>query len=1236
MSFELVAPGNEPSNEARSDDDAPKDAWGADITPFPATRGQVAYYHPKGCGEANDAACTPERIRAICHNNSKTNDGKEFPIDGVFSDQKKIRPPFLKGVKHGEKIDGDGNTFVDDGKGKGVCFNDVEGEDEFRKWTDLNMTDPTNREKVVFLSRAPTVRQTVHSRVVAAMRAVKDNVVIPAVLRDDDDDDQFFGSTIGYLLDSDTGEFREVEDTLLADAQKLAEACGALVPPDLSDEEKTIFETFRKEKFDDLWSRSSLHLGRSDAAADDDARSRSMLLKLMRVTNVTEFAHGRAVFEARLKEIPVTKDDMLSAARRGDSAVLKILLDAAKEDDVREVSAKLFAEALDSSVSNVNTVKVLVAHDKVDVNATLTEEYGESKFDEGDCPFYMAIWYLNPSIFRVFAESSRFEPRAVEKVIRVVASIEDDIDGETDKRAVTYMLEMLLSRDDVNADVVNAVDPQDGSTVLHAASSKRDVTTHAELVVRMLLDAGANPLARKRNRNTPIAEADDRQKPALVDLLTVAAATRGLGATRTRKAFPIDRVAEARARLRRGTVRAWLGSREIPSTVVFDPNGERLVVAHAREDREFPEIRGIVELDADTGLRLGNETKFEKSMATTTFSPDGKRIASWNHTSKTFYLESRESGTLAPETTMSYAYRGVYDDAMFSDDGNTFAVADFNGGTVRVWSFKNTKWTNTNELGARTTALAFSRRVGENEYLAVGVSGPILARVWNARFDSRPVDVGSWEREYDFTKKIAFSATGERIAAVSIGEVLKVLESTDGGVSWANTNTVFVNTVFVKEGVSAFAFNPRNSTLLALVIDRNVELWSTYSERYDTLDGTLLRRFKNVEGPLAFSPDGTRLAMVSREDGSIVVENIVETFAKAFLENEKTRQDVDVRGPTREHLEILKHARDVEIRVVLANDTLWKLGPFLPNIERLSLKNLVLPYVGSSTTVPSTIMYIRSLRELDVHGNNLSALPDDLKKLTALRYINLGANYLKEFPKVLEGMPSLRLIQIWDNENGNGDPLVFPSTQFSEALRNKMNKRLLRIDQDGRRGISSELVWGFDGETECENARRLADEDVLDKLRAGGERPKVTHTGTQVLAFLRARYDRTYDDDDKDVEKILSKYFFKEWGFVWDEDEDWSAFSFALGRILFNCPNPENMHRVPSADFRTVGGEGEGAVLSEAGVEEFLRWFVSDDFERDMRECARYVAEADIFEQRDDEIGRKQILDRFRENGFID
>lgn len=1228
MSFELVAPGDieipssVPGRRARTED-VPKDAWGDEISPFPdpetpETPGQVAYYHPEGCGKVNDAACTSERIRAICHNNSKTDDGEAFPIDGVFFGQK-IRPPFLKGVKHGEKIDDDGNTIVDgksrktDGKdnadnakGTGVCFNDADEEDGFREWTETEMRDPTNpKDNIVFLSRATTVRQRVRPKFAAAMEAVRYDSGLRRLLDDDDTyRGRFFRSTTTYRPDPDDPDdpesVRAEEDTILASAQELAAACGARVPSNLTDEEKTVFETFKREKFDDLWTRSSLR------RTSNRSRSMSMLVKLMKVARATGFAHGEANIQR--------KNEMLNAARRGDSTVLKILLDAAKEDDIREVSAKLFAEALDSSASNVKTIEVLVAHENVDVNAALTDSYGE--FSEGDGPLRMAIAGANPKPdnFRALLKHRKIDVNKQSNGLTTLWGLACiDYRRKSDWKIWGPMLEALLA--DERTDV-NATNDDDGGTALHAACLTHGeiFSVRDEFVVRMLLDAGANPLVRKMNGHTPINEANGRQNLALVALLTVAAATHtDMTITRSRQ----KNIDEARARLRRGTVRAWLGSREIPSTVVFDPNGERLVVAHAREDREFPEIRGIVELDADTGLRLGNETKIEESMATTTFSPDGKRIASWNHTSKTFYLESRESGTLAPETTMSYAYRGVYDDAMFSDDGNTFAVADFNGGTVHVWSFKNTKWTNTNELEARTTALAFSRRVGENEYLAVGVSGPILARVWNARFDSSPVDVGSWERKYDFTKKIAFSATGERIAAVSIGEVLKVLESTDGGVSWANTNTVFVNTVFVKEGVSAFAFNPRNSTLLALVIDRNVELWSTYSERYDTLDGTLLRRFKNVEGPLAFSPDGTRLAMVSREDGSIVVENIVETFAKAFLENEKTRQTIDVRGPTREHLEILKHARDVEIRVVLANDTLWKLGPFLPNIERLSLKNLVLPYVGSSTTVPSTIMYIRSLRELDVHGNNLSALPDDLKKLTALRYINLGANYLKEFPKVLKEMPSLRLIQIWDNEDDNSKPLVFSSTQFSEALRNKMDKRLLRIDQDGRRGISSELVWGYDGETECENARRLTDEEVLDRIRVGGEIPKVTHTGTQVLAFLRARYDRTYDDD---VKKILPN----PWRIRMYSD--WSAFEFVLASILpINLSDPI---------FRTVGGEDVGAVLNEEGVEEFLKWFVSDDFERDMRACARYVAdaEADVFDS--DEIVRKQILDRFRENGI--
>lgn len=1286
MSFELVAPGDEPSNGAsgsrrRARSDVPKDARGDEISPFPETPDQVAYYHPKGCGEAGDPECTPERIKAICHNNkSKTDDAEAFPIDGVFFGQR-IRPPFLKGVNHGEKIDDDGNTFVDgktrrtdDGKennkGTGACFNDDDEEDGLREWTEKEMRDPTNRNEIVFLSRATTARQSVRPKFAAAIEAVLDDLELRRLLDDDDTyQGMFFRSTTLYLPDPDDPDgVRTEEDTILASAQELAVACGARVPSNLSDEEKTVFEAFKREKFDDLWSRSSLRRRTSNRS-----RSRSMLDKLMEVARATGFAHGEAKIQRRLDEILPTEDEMVNAARRGDSAVLKRLLDSAKVEDVGRVSAKLFAEALDGPASNVETIGVLVAHDKVDVNAALTEYYGE--FSEGDGPLRMAIAGANPKSknFLALLKHPKIDVNRRSNGLTTLWALACiDYRERSDWRRWGSMFEALLAHKKTIVDATN----DDGGTALHAAclTDGEIFSVRDEFVVRMLLDAGANPLAKKRNGHTPVDEARARQNFALADLLTVAVPTNTeMTSTRSRR----NDIDEARARLRRGTVRAWLEFDKEPQTMVFDAKGELSVGFKSPKlgTQEFGKTQGVIRLDADTGLRVGHllppradqvpEWKGrETHMLESSFSSNGERVALYGdmaYQHAQIYggnkfeaecligVDEEDSGGISSVTFDGNGemLAGVFDP--YLEKTSTFSA------TVKIWRRdKNGRWGHMKTLNVdhAPSSVAFSP---DGTRLAMGSS--VSTRVWTfgdqtTENDTKEVTaVGnlsvppySTYSPNTSASKVSFSADGERLGILR--ETFMVLESTNGDVPWENARSVMLPRSSESREirrVKDFAFNPQNSTLLALVVGRNVELWSTYREAVEVPDGTMLRRFKNVKGPLAFSPDGTRLAMVSREDGSIVVENIVETFAEAFLENEKTRQTIDVvDGPTREHLEILKHARDVEIRVVLANDTLWKLGAFLPNLERLtfkyfdfhtgrleigdfdlaslvSLKKLILPLVRLKT-IPSSIAKIRSLRELDVMGNGISALPDDLEQLRALRYIDLSHNYFKEFPKVLERMPSLRLIRILDNEDENGETLIFPSTQFSEALRDKMNKRLLRIDQgrghDGRgHDIRSELVWGFDGETECEIPSRLTNDEVRERLRARDERPKVTHAGTQVLAFLLARYDRRYD---KSVEKVLSEYF----GLPVDDSDFavWSAFKETRDQIM------------TTPIFRTVGGVD--GILSAAGVEEFWKWFVSDDFDRDMRAFARHVAEPD-FNVNGDEIDRVQILKRLGENGFV-
>ena len=538
----------------------------------------------------------------VTYNSNSTDDADEFPIDGVFFGQK-IRPPFLKGVKHGEKIDDDGNTFVDgktrrtdDGKdetkGKGVCFNDADEEDGFREWTETKMRDPTNNKDIVFLSRATTARQRVRPKFAAAMEAVRYDPDLRRFLDDDDDSYQgrFFRSTTMYLPNPDDPDdpesVRAEEDTILASAQELAKTCGARVPSNLSDEEKTVFEALKSKIFDELWSRSPLRRTSN--------RSRSMLAKLMKVARATGFAHGEANIQRRLDEIPVTEDEMLSAARRGDSDALKTLLDSA---NVRDVSAKLFAEALDSPASNVETVGVLVAHkEKVDVNAALTEDYGE--FSEGDGSLRMAIAGANPkpNKFRALLKHPDIDVNKRSNGLTTLWDLAciDYRKSRIGRRGVRCWI-LADERTDVNA-----TNDDDGGTALHAAclTDREIFSVRDEFVVRMLLDAGANPLARKRNGHAPVDEARGRQNFALVDLLTVAVGTHSdMKITRSRR----NDIDEARARLRRGTVRA---ARLV--SMVFDAKGERLSVGFYSPElvtEKFGETHGVVRLDADTGLR---------------------------------------------------------------------------------------------------------------------------------------------------------------------------------------------------------------------------------------------------------------------------------------------------------------------------------------------------------------------------------------------------------------------------------------------------------------------------------------------------------------------------------------------------------------------------------------------------------------------------------------------------------
>lgn len=974
---------------SRPTDDVPMDAAGAEVRPFPQNFNQIAYYHPTGCAEEGPD-CPLEKIKAICHHN----DGEEFPTDELNVNE--IKPPFLKGLYSDEHIDEDGNTYRNAGKaqksdsndrrdrrGRGLCYTDGVGEDDFRREiVDKGKRNPSNGAEIVFVSRALTELQRIRPLFTRAMEAATHDREILDIV----EDNFFIRAPFDYVQDVN-GNFDRVENTDLKNAQDLAKVCGAKPNDNLTLEERNAFEEYKANAFDDLF--------------DDTVQKIFFLLKLYFISRKTVFAHG---------------------------------CDAITEN----ASAELIGEAIIQN--DVNKLKLLVAPEQgVDVNAGLKIDLGP--FKVGEIPIMMAIWhdidnprpeYLRELLKNPTIDVNKTSPNFDEPLVVFFGGIPFGV--ETDWKKWSPMLEMLLADKRTN---VNTTGGEYRNTALHnacdrlnfACTTSQALDFRREMVLRMLLNAGANPSKKNASGKTSIDLVFSLDTLPVVDLLTAAVTRNGLFIT------PLDRVnaEDARAKLRSGTVRAWLGVDRIPKTLRFNITGSDLFVG---------DEKGLVKLDSDTGL-------------------------------------------------------------VSKDD-------------------------------VHPNTLSIELRASSNEY----------------------------------------SADHRYFAFIAEPAVLHVVE-------W-ETKTV----VFKEKNVSTFTFHPQNPTVMALVVgdyfERNtlrvdVQLRSTHS-------GDLLENFPDAAGPLAFSPDGTRLAMVSRKNESpVVIENVIRVSAEAFLENEKTRQTIDVDQPTNEHVKMLKHARNLVIRSVSENDTLWKLGRFVPHVESLMFT-------------------------FDTNGENnprFRTLPDDLRKWSGLRHIEFRpTSHFQAFPDVLIKMPSLRMVHFFQNES----PLKVP-----EALRDKTHKRLFRFnDGNFSEPTKFELLWGFDGESECEGAQQLTDEEIITR-REGPDAPSLTHTGTQLLAFLFAekRMYETYDqyEEEKEGGNNFTNYFNEEFLDNFP-GIGMTAFELARDRIInVNCIQYDDDWIIDSKpDFRTLGDiDGEDGVLSRIGVEKFEDWFASDNFERDMRNCAEHI-----------------------------
>lgn len=80
-----------------------------------------------------------------------------------------------------------------------------------------------------------------------------------------------------------------------------------------------------------------------------------------------------------------------------------------------------------------------------------------------------------------------------------------------------------------------------------------------------------------------------------------------------------------------------------------------------------------------------------------------------------------------------------------------------------------------------------------------------------------------------------------------------------------------------------------------------------------------------------------------------------------------------------------------------------------------NVKKIVDPRAGV-TQIPEKVVLMVNLEELNLALNQIDSLPADIYKLKSLKHLDLGGNNLKELPETIVAMQQLEDLRIWRND----------------------------------------------------------------------------------------------------------------------------------------------------------------------------------------------------------------------------
>jgi eukaryotic-like serine/threonine-protein kinase len=339
-------------------------------------------------------------------------------------------------------------------------------------------------------------------------------------------------------------------------------------------------------------------------------------------------------------------------------------------------------------------------------------------------------------------------------------------------------------------------------------------------------------------------------------------------------------------------IRALRGHEKGVWAAVFSPDGRRL--ASASDD-------GTLRLwDPSTGETLAVLRGHEDIVRAVVFSPDGRRLAS---TGEDRTVRLWDAATGSPIAVLR-GHESPLRSLAFSPNGSILASGGgFPDNTVRLWDPRTGRPLavargHTNEI----FSLAFSP---DGSRLA-SASKDQTVRLWGGT-DGRTIAV--LRGHSGWVNHVAFSPDGRRLVSASNDQTLRMWDAVDGrpiavlrghtgrvwcvafgpdgaliaSTSWDATIRLWDADLAERDGVLSghtsyvydVAFDPGGKRLASAAWDRTVRFWDVATGRQTDLfrhDATTGGRADPLTSDsayfvaLAFSPDGRRLATVSRDD----------------------------------------------------------------------------------------------------------------------------------------------------------------------------------------------------------------------------------------------------------------------------------------------------------------------------------------------------------------------------------